>query len=86
MRRITRTAWFGPKRFVGWGWTPTNAWGWFVTLAGIALILPSAFLLHGIAAAVAIVATVALLILVAALTGDPPGGRGLRRDVPRSDG
>ena len=73
--RVTKTAWFGPKRW-GWGWSPASWQGWVVTIA------------FSIAGQVIRNATqsprrrvVATLLLVAsffgviALTGDPPGSR-----------
>ena len=80
MRRVTSTAWFGPKRRAGWGWTPTSWRGWAFTLvwtivvvAGtVALVAADQFPLMVLFEAVAL----AVLLGVAVLTGDPPGGPG----------
>ena len=74
MARVTKTAWFGPKRW-GWGWSPVAWQGWVVVLvvavAGQILknVLPprkAAWSTLGIAAA---------FMGVVVLTGDPPGHR-----------
>ncbi len=81
MARLTSTAWFGPKRHAGWGWTPTSWQGWAVTavwtvgaVAGaVALVAAGHILAMVVFEAVAI----GLLLVIATLTGDPPGGPGL---------
>lgn len=74
MDRVTKTAWFGPKRW-GWGWSPASWQGWVVTaaFAGVSQLLKRRLPPRR--------ATLASLVLVAAffgvlvLTGDPPGSR-----------
>ncbi len=80
MPRLTSTAWFGPKRHAGWGWTPTSWQGWAFTAAWtivvvavtVALVAAGQFPLMILFEAVAL----AVLLLVTVLTGDPPGGPG----------
>ena len=75
MRRRTKEPWFGPKRTLGWGWTPVSWQGWLVTLLFLALILTASLAIRALPLKMAVIlALVALLLAVAALTGDPPGG------------
>ena len=81
MTRITSTAWFGPKRRVGWGWTPTSWQGWAVTVVWMVVVVAASFVFAVHKAIVAMflfdLVAIALLLLVATLTGDAPGGPGL---------
>jgi hypothetical protein len=74
MRRLTRKAWFGPKKHFGWGLT-IYAWqGWVVTLVA-ALVAASMLVLQPtIAGIVAAGVVLVIYIIVALLTGDSPGG------------
>jgi len=78
--RITSTAWFGPKRRVGWGWTPVSWQGWSVTAVWTAIVVAVSFVLAVREAIFAMLAfdavAIAVLLLIATLTGDPPGGPG----------
>jgi len=81
--RVTRTAWFGPKRYFGWGWAVKSWRGAlttvvFVGLNGAASVWRGpgnrlGFLLaaHGV--------LIVLFLAVVVLTGDPPGGPRPRR-------
>lgn len=71
--RRTRRPWFGPKRIFGWGWRVTSWQGWVVTAIMVGLIL-AARALWGTRAWPAIVALLAVYVVIAVLTGDPPGG------------
>ena len=77
MARVTRTAWFGPKRW-GWGWSPVSWQGWAVTVAFAAVgqvlknVLPPR---RATLATLATLALVAAFLGVVVLTGDPPGSR-----------
>ena len=81
MARVTKTAWFGPKRW-GWGWTPASWQGWMVTLAFgvIGQVLQNR--LPPRRAMVATAVMVAAFMGVVVLTGDSPGTR--RRTGPSS--
>lgn len=71
--RVTKTAWFGPKVHVGWGWSIRSWQGWLATAVLVAL--PIAASAHdGHAHPVLIVVVVVAFLLVLVLTGDPPGG------------
>jgi hypothetical protein len=78
MSRITSTAWFGPKRHVGWGWTPTSWQGWAFTAVWTVVVVAVTALLAagGHVAAMIVFWLFALLVFfgVTLLTGDPPGG------------
>jgi hypothetical protein len=76
--RVTKTAWFGPKRSPGWGWTPVSPEGWVVVGIFVVLLVVSILLWPGAGAAIASALLVALLLLVILFTGDSPGGRDLR--------
>lgn len=76
--RVTKTAWFGPRRYLGWGWTPTGWRGWAVTAVFVALNGAVTFwrgpgprLVSLIAAHVVLGST---FLAVVIFTGDPPGG------------
>ncbi len=75
MARVTKTAWFGPKRW-GWGWSPVSWQGWAVTIgfAVIGQIVKNA--LPRRRATLVTLGMVAAFLGVVALTGDPPGHRG----------
>lgn len=74
--------WFKEKRY-GWGWTPCTAEGWGVVLAGVAAF--TLFLVLAISfadsAALAVlfgalaVASIGVMILVSAKTGEKPHWR-----------
>lgn len=76
--RVTRTAWFGPKRYLGWGWAPVSWRGWVVTAVFVAVNGAVTFwrgpgnrLVSLVGAHVVLVAA---FLTVVVLTGDPPGG------------
>lgn len=74
MARVTKTAWFGPKRW-GWGWSPVSWQGWVVTLAFAVVGQVLNNTLPRRRAALVTVGMVAAFLGVVALTGDPPGHR-----------
>ena len=74
MARVTRTAWFGPKRW-GWGWSPVSWQGWVVTVAFAAVGQILRNVLPPRRAALMALAMVAAFLGVVVLTGDPPGSR-----------
>lgn len=71
--RLTKTAWFGPKRHLGWGWRPVAWQGWVVVIVFVGLSLASTLALSGTASAVGVVVLIALLLGIIVVTGDPPG-------------
>jgi hypothetical protein len=71
--RVTSKPWFGPKRSLGWGWTPVHWEGWLVIGAFIVLLLVSVVELHGAISVIAVTVLVFALLAVCLLTGDPPG-------------
>ena len=71
--RLTSTAWFGPKRHMGWGWTPVAWQGWVVLAVFLVLVLVNVVALTGAASLVGIAILTALLLGVTLVTGDPPG-------------
>jgi hypothetical protein len=73
MRRLTRTAWFGPKRYLGWGWRIASWQGWVVTGVALGLVLDARRLWPSVALPMIVVVLV-LYLAVVVLTGDPPGG------------
>ena len=74
--RVTKKAWFGPKRLIGWGWSIASWEGRLVTAVVLGLALAAHFVWHSIVAVVALLILYGVVIL---LTGDPPGRPG-RRD------
>jgi len=79
-RRLTTTAWFGPKRRLGWGWTPTSWQGWAVTAVWTLVVVGVSFVFavrqQVVAMLIFDVIAVGLLLVLATLTGDGPGGPG----------
>lgn len=76
MPRLTKTPWFGPRRFPNWGWTPVTWQGWVVTLVFIVAIVVCALYVPGPALRVIVeLVLIALLLAVSLLTGGKPGSR-----------
>jgi hypothetical protein len=72
---VTKRAWFGPKRYAGWGLAVYSWQGLVVTLVAIALVVASLLLVHPLAVGLVIaVVVMGAYIGIALLTGDPPGG------------
>jgi hypothetical protein len=71
--RVTNRPWFGPKRTIGWGWTPVSWQGVVVSVVFLVLVLASVIFWQGWGAAIAVPVLVGLLLVVCLLTGDPPG-------------
>lgn len=73
--RVTKTAWFGPKRWLGWGWTITS-WRGLVTTALFIALNGAVTFWRGqtVRSLIASVALTVLFLLVVVLTGDAPGG------------
>lgn len=74
--RRTNKPWFGPKRVTGWGWSPVSWQGWAVSGVFLVLVAVSLIAWPGAAGSLVVVGLVVVLVLVALLTGDPPGGPG----------
>ena len=75
MKRLTKKAWFGPKKWIGWGWSPVSWEGWMVILVYIVL---AAWVFPGFSRSETgtgtIIGLTFALIIVVILTGDKPGG------------
>jgi hypothetical protein len=71
---ITKYPWFGPKRGIGWGWTPVSWEGWFLTVS-LFLVIVGAYLAFGRAPMTTYVTlvAVAIYIMIVILTGTAPG-------------
>lgn len=77
MPRLTKEPWFGPKRYVGWGWAPASWQGWLATGLMVALVIAALRILR-LPLGPPVAAVVVLVFLaLAALTGTKPGGPGL---------
>lgn len=74
MPRVTSKAWFGPKKYLGWGWAPSSWEGWAATALFVVLAIAALSALSGAAKYIAFVAVLAVFGVVLVLTGDPPGG------------
>jgi amino acid transporter len=74
IRRITNKPWFGPKKYIGWGWRVTSWQGAVVLVVFIVSILMivtyARSTLYGTFGAFLLTL---VFIFVALLTGDPPG-------------
>ena len=71
--RVTKKAWFGPKRTIGWGWTPVSWEGWLTMGVFLVLVLLSVVIWQGTGTVIAATVLVGALLVVTLLTGDPPG-------------
>lgn len=78
MNEPGRRYWFGPKRWLGWGWTPTTWEGWAVTCVSI-VVFTVAATTHTLAGAILAIVDLVAFFVVIALAGTKPGGPGLRR-------
>jgi hypothetical protein len=75
MPRLVEKPWFGPRRLMGWGWTPASWQGWAVIAVFLAAVFLCAYLVPGVALKIiAEVVLIGLLVLTCWLTGTPPGG------------
>jgi hypothetical protein len=74
VRRLTKTPWFGPKRYVGWGWRVATWQGWVVTAIFAALALVGLAVFTGVARWAAVIVVLVGYFVVILLTGTPPGG------------
>ena len=77
--RVTKTPWFGPKQEVGWGWRVCSWQGWAATGVLLILVVLGSTLLHGLARTLALIGLMLAYGALMLLTGDPPGGPGMRR-------
>lgn len=75
MKRLTTKAWFGPKRYAGWGWR-VSSWQGFVILIIYALLILLIWVSFKdlIWAVILSILVTTGFVIVAMLTGDPPGG------------
>ena len=71
MKRITKKAWFGPKK-VGWGLSPKSWEGWLATLIFIVMVTLDVSLLKDFRVS-GVVILVILFIILSILTGSKPG-------------
>ena len=74
--RVTKKAWFGPKRQVGWGWSVASWEGRITSAVFIVLVVGSALALHGTTRTASLIGLLVAFVVVVLLTGDPPGGPG----------
>jgi hypothetical protein len=72
--RVTKKAWFGPKKYVGWGWSPRSPEGWAVVVAFLVLAVVSLVVLSNSARYISLAVLIVALLAVTVFTGDPPGG------------
>jgi hypothetical protein len=72
---VTRRPWFGPKRFIGWGWSIAS-WEGAVATAIWVLLLAGGIFLWPHAIPIVVVVLILLYGLLVVLTGGAPGGPG----------
>ena len=71
---ITKHPWFGPKKYIGWGWRPISWEGWAVTGVWLlALFAAHLWLGPTVAFTTVAIGLVILLLAICWLTGLPPG-------------
>lgn len=76
---VGRKLWFGPRAWIGWGWTPVSWEGWALSIALTIAILVVAFVAPGVASFVIPLLVLALLA-ACILKGTAPGGPSARRE------
>jgi hypothetical protein len=74
MIRVTKKAWFGPKKYLGWGWSPRTWQGWAVTAVTVVLLIASLTFLGNPTRYIAFAVIIVAHLLVMLFTGDLPGG------------
>jgi hypothetical protein len=74
MIRVTKTAWFGPKKYAGWGWSPRAWQGWAVTGVFLVLLIASLTFLNNPTRDIAFAVLIVAQLLVMLFAGDLPGG------------
>jgi hypothetical protein len=76
MPPLVKEPWFGPRRLLGYGWSPVTWQGWLVIVVFVAALFACAFLLPGVGLKVgAEIVLIALLLAVCLLTGTRPSSR-----------
>lgn len=75
MPLLTKDPWFGPRRLVGWGWTPCSWQGWLVSGVFLVAIILNGELIHGLLKVWVAIGLIVGLAAVCALTGTKPGWR-----------
>lgn len=71
--RVTKTAWFGPKRFIGWGWAVAS-WQGAVTSAIFIVLLIASVTVWKESSLIPVIVLFVLYFAIVLLTGNPPGG------------
>jgi hypothetical protein len=81
---LGRKAWFGPRRGMGWGWSPISREGRIVSLVGVVAIVCVAVLIpHDWWVGLVVAAA---LVIVAFLKGTSPGGAREREEYQALQG
>ena len=75
---LTRRPWFGPKKYLGWGWSIAS-WEDGLATAIWALLLVAGLLLWPHARPTVVVVLLILYGVLVVLTGGAPGGSGSKR-------
>ncbi len=70
---ITSRPWFGPKKYLGWGWTPITWEGWLTTAVFLAAFLVCFLVIGGGAGIAGGLILVAAYLGMVLLTGTCPG-------------
>lgn len=66
--------WFGPKKGIGWGWTPVTWQGWLISAVFLAVFLALCYAPPSRHRLVLLIATLAIFLGVVVATGTKPGG------------
>ena len=80
-----RRYWFGPKRGLGWGWSPITWEGWLVSFVSIAAALVVAAAFHGVVRLAAPLGIAAVLTVICLVKGTAPGSGGRSVGVGSGD-
>ena len=77
--RVTTKPWFGPKRYLGWGWR-IQSWEVLLTTAVFTVLMVMGSIFLGRSRLVGLPLLLLAYGVVVLLTGDPPGGPSSAKD------
>jgi hypothetical protein len=78
--RVTSRPWFGPKKYLGWGWRPVSWQGRLVSAIFVVMLVVTPFVVGG-SRGIVFAVLIIMFGVVVVLTGDRPGGPS-RRSTP----
>ena len=80
---LGRKLWFKPRRWGGWGWTPSSWEGWAVLALAVVAILAGTVSVERATEVIWVAAVSVLLVIVCIVKGTSPGGPRERAEFDR---